>query len=86
MNMSQHNYKSIEKRVIKTYDIANSHETLHLAQDLARFISENNLFHNIHGKEYVNVEGWQYAGARLGILPVIEELTGLSTNNQNTVQ
>jgi hypothetical protein len=82
MNMSQHNNKSIEKRVIKTYDIANSHETLHLAQDLARFISENNLFHNIHGKEYVNVEGWQYAGARLGILPVIEELTGLSTNNE----
>lgn len=80
--MSQRNKNSVEKRVIETYDIANSHETLHLAQDLARFISENNLFHNIYGKEYVNVEGWQYAGARLGILPVIEELTDLSVDNE----
>ena len=79
--MSQRNKSSVEKKVIETYDIANSHETLHLAQDLARFISENNLFHHIHGKEYVNVEGWQYAGARLGILPVIEELTDLSVDN-----
>ena len=64
----------MEKRVIESYDIANSNETLHLAQDLAKFIQENKLFHNIQGKAYVNVEGWQYAGARLGILPIIEEL------------
>lgn len=64
----------MEKRVIESYDIANSSETLHLAQDLAKFIQENKLFHNIQGKAYVNVEGWQYAGARLGILPIIEEL------------
>ncbi len=64
----------MEKRVIDSYDIANSNETLHLAQDLAKFIQENKLFHNIQGKAYVNVEGWQYAGARLGILPIIEGL------------
>ena len=64
----------MEKKVIESYDIANSNETLHLAQDLAKFISENKLFHNIQGKAYVNVEGWQYAGARLGILPIIEGL------------
>lgn len=64
----------MEKRVIESYDIANSNETMHLAQDLAKFIKENRLFHNIQGKAYVNVEGWQYAGARLGILPIVEEL------------
>ena len=64
----------MEKRVIENYDIANSNETLHLAQDVAKFIKENRLFHNIQGKAYVNVEGWQYAGARLGILPVIDNL------------
>lgn len=64
----------MEKRVIENYDIANSNETLHLAQDVAKFIRENRLFHNIQGKAYVNVEGWQYAGARLGILPVIDNL------------
>ena len=72
--MSQETKNTVSKKVIESYDIANSHETMHLAQDLARFIKENNLFHNIQGKAYVNVEGWQYAGARLGILPVIEEL------------
>lgn len=73
--MSQQN---IYKYAIQTYDIANSHETLHLA----RFIRENNLFRNIHGKEYVNAEGWQYVGVRLGILPVIEALADLSTKNE----
>ena len=71
----------MEKRVIESYDIANSNETLHLAQDLAKFIKENRLFHNIQGKAYVNVEGWQYAGARLGILPVIEKLDRIDSGD-----
>lgn len=82
--MSHENKDTLTKKVIESYDIANSHETMHLAQDLARFIKENNLFHNIQGKAYVNVEGWQYAGARLGILPVIEELTNISGNDSRT--
>ncbi len=73
--MSQTTNTSVDKKHIDSYDIANSYQTMHLAQDLARFIKENKLFHHIQGKAYVNVEGWQYAGARLGILPVIEELT-----------
>ena len=71
----------MEKKIIESYDIANSNETLHLAQDLAKFIKENRLFHNIQGKAYVNVEGWQYAGARLGILPIIEELCRIESEN-----
>ena len=69
---------STNKKVIESYDIANSYETMHLAQDLARFIKENKLFHHIQGKAYVNVEGWQYAGARLGIFPVIDDLVNVS--------
>ena len=64
---------SPEKPVVN-YHITSPDETKHLANDLARFIRENKLFHNIQGKEYVNVEGWQYAGSRLGILPIVEEL------------
>ena len=81
-NMSQTNSPASGKKNIESYDIANSYETMHLAQDLARFIKENKLFHHIQGKAYVNVEGWQYAGARLGILPVIEELIRIPTDNQ----
>ncbi|MBC7920986.1 MAG: hypothetical protein H7Z75_07810 [Ferruginibacter sp.] len=62
------------ERPVASYHITSPDETKHLANDLARFIRENKLFHNIQGKEYVNVEGWQYAGSRLGILPIVEEL------------
>ncbi|WKN43090.1 hypothetical protein [Tunicatimonas pelagia] len=72
------------KKNIDSYDIANSYETMHLAQDLARFIKENKLFHHIQGKAYVNVEGWQYAGSRLGILPVIDDLVNISLDNSET--
>lgn len=68
---------STAKKKAETFDISNPEETMHLANDLARFINENKLFHNIQGKEYVNVEGWQYAGSRLGILPIVEELTSI---------
>jgi hypothetical protein len=71
--------KTALKRKVENFDISKVDETLMLASDLSRFIKENRLFHNIQGKEYVNVEGWQYAGARLGIIPIVEELDNLST-------
>ena len=79
--MSTENEK-IAKRKVESYDISRSDETLHLATDLAKFIKENKLFMNIQGKEFVNVEGWQYAGSRLGILPVVEELMNLSDEHE----
>jgi hypothetical protein len=73
----------VEKRSkVESYDIAKSDETLHLAVDLAKFIKENRLYQNIQGKEYVNVEGWQYAGSRLGILPVVEHVVNISTDEE----
>lgn len=81
-DMNKTTNTAVDKKNIESYDIANSNETMHLAQDLARFIKENKLFHNIQGKAYVNVEGWQYAGSRLGILPVIEELVRIPTNDE----
>lgn len=71
-----------KKAKIESYDIAKSDETLHLAVDLAKFIKENRLYQNIQGKEYVNVEGWQYAGSRLGILPVVEHVVNISTDDE----
>jgi hypothetical protein len=79
-DMSQEVVKT-EKRIVESYDISNASETLHLAQDLAKFIRENRLAMQIQGKDYVNVEGWQYAGARLGILPVIEDVKRIETND-----
>ncbi|MGZ5243137.1 MAG: hypothetical protein ACXWDO_07780 [Bacteroidia bacterium] len=70
------------RKTIESYDITKSDETMHLAIDLARFIKENKLFQNIQGKEYVNVEGWQYAGSRLGILPVVEDVTNVIVDGE----
>src|SRR5687768_7449749 len=82
---TENNNKTIKKKV-ESYDISKSDETMYLAVDLAKFIKENKLFHNIQGKEYVNVEGWQYAGSRLGILPVVKELTNISDEHEMKYQ
>ncbi|MBJ6118973.1 hypothetical protein JAO76_12265 [Pontibacter sp. BT310] len=72
----------VQKPKVESYDIAKSDETMHLAVDLAKFIKENRLYQNIQGKEYVNVEGWQYAGSRLGILPVVEHVVNISGDDE----
>ncbi|WP_347156551.1 hypothetical protein [Pontibacter chitinilyticus] len=82
MNQPNKETKELKKSKIESYDIAKSDETLHLAIDLAKFIKENRLYQNIQGKEYVNVEGWQYAGSRLGILPVVEHVINVSTDDE----
>ncbi|WP_345158135.1 hypothetical protein [Pontibacter saemangeumensis] len=82
MNQDTNEIKMQKKPKVESYDIAKSDETLHLAVDLAKFIKENRLYQNIQGKEYVNVEGWQYAGSRLGILPVVEHVVNISTEDE----
>jgi hypothetical protein len=82
MNQENLETKLVKKNKIESYDIAKSDETMHLAIDLAKFIKENRLYQNIQGKEYVNVEGWQYAGSRLGILPVVEHVINVSTDTE----
>jgi hypothetical protein len=73
--------KKVAPRV-ESYDIAKSDETLDLAKDLAKFIKENKLSTQVQGKEFVNVEGWQYAGSRLGIVPIVEHVINVSTDQE----
>jgi len=82
MDQENKDNKLVKKNRIESYDISKSDETMHLAIDLAKFIKENKLYQNIQGKEYVNVEGWQYAGSRLGILPVVEQVINVSTDTE----
>jgi len=82
MDQENKDNKLVKKNRIESYDISKSDETMHLAIDLAKFIKENKLYQNIQGKEYVNVEGWQYAGSRLGILPVVEHVINVSTDTE----
>lgn len=47
-------------------------DVLDFATMLKNLVVENNLYTSIRGKNYVNVEGWQIAGAFTGTFPVVE--------------
>jgi len=80
MNEAPKTIKDVTKKVkVESFDISRSDETLDLAKDLAKFIKDNKLTTNVQGKEFVNVEGWQYAGSRLGIVPIVEHVINVSS-------
>lgn len=64
------------------YSLESPEKTLMLASELTNFIKERNLFSNIKGKEFVNVEGWQFAGSQLGVVPILVSLTDLSSEKE----
>lgn len=72
---------------MKTNEIANRTEQVNLtnpndimafATNLKELIVQNNLYTDIKGKNYVNVEGWQIAGAFTGVFPIVEKVENLS--------
>lgn len=51
------------------------------AETVKKFIYDKKLWMNIQGNGYVYVEGWQLMGGLLGITPIIESVTDLSTDD-----
>ncbi|WP_210466872.1 hypothetical protein [Rufibacter roseolus] len=66
------------------YHIENAKSLLHLANELKKFIVEQKLAANIQGKQYVMVEGWQFAGSMLGLCCILntKSLEDLSSGNE----
>lgn len=60
-------------------ELTNPNAILDFATQLKSLIVENQLYTDIKGKNYVNVEGWQIAGAFTGTFPVVEKVEDLST-------
>lgn len=56
------------------YDLSKPLQTIKFAEVLTKFIKEKNLTTRIQNKDYVNVEGWQFALSQLGIVPVLVSL------------
>lgn len=50
---------------------------MEFATSLKELIIQNKLYSNIKNKNYVNVEGWQIAGAFTGTFPVVEKVEEL---------
>lgn len=63
-------------------DITNPTAVTALATTLAKLIIEKGLFTPIHGKNYVNVEGWQLAGEMTGIFPRMKSVESLGLGNE----
>ena len=70
----------------KTNEIAKKQEQVELTSpsqildfenSLKKMIVQNKLYTDIKGKNYVNVEGWQIAGAFTGTFPVVEKVEEL---------
>ncbi len=63
--------KQISEVPTRSYNLNNPKKALELAKVLQQYVKDNNLTSKIIGKEYVNVEGWQFAGTSLGIVPIM---------------
>ena len=65
----------------RTHEVGDAKSMDSLAKELKAFIVANNLSSKVRGnedKEYVNVEGWQFAGSRMGVVPIVEHVINVS--------
>lgn len=59
-------------------NLTKPNDIMSFATNLKDLIVQNRLFTRIRGKNYVNVEGWQIAGAFTGVIPIVENVENLS--------
>lgn len=64
-------------------ELSSPSDIMGFATQLKELIVQNKLFTNIKGKNYVNVEGWQIAGAFTGTYPIVEKVEQLPTAKPN---
>ncbi len=68
------------KQIIKSYSLDQPTQLAQMANVLKSHILKNKLFAPIAGKNYVMVEGWQFAGGLLGLFPRIAEVNQVAPN------
>ncbi len=62
---------------IKKYDLEKPAQMAAMATILKRHIIKNELYAEIAGKNYVMVEGWQFAGGLMGLFPRVVDVKDL---------
>lgn len=65
-----------------TLSLYDADQMISFSGHLQQFFAENNLVCDVQGKTHVKVPGWQYAGTKLGIIPMVEEVLDLSTDKE----
>lgn len=67
---------------IRSYSLGSPQQLKAMALVLKDHIKSNQLSVNIVGRDYVMVEGWQFAGGLLGIMPRIVDVVDLSKEGE----
>lgn len=78
--------KGKEIKTTEIYDLAKPSQMIQLAGEIQKYIKEKGLAVTIQKREYCQVEGWQFAGFNLGILPIVTEVENLSSYVQKNKQ
>lgn len=60
------------------YNLTSPDQMTKMANLLKAYVVKNKLYSPISGKNYVQVEGWQYAGGLLGLFPMVTEVVNFS--------
>lgn len=57
-----------------------------LAKQLQQFAKDNNLTANIAGKQYMQVEGWQFIGTQMGLTDVVQTCEPIPSENPKEIK
>lgn len=66
----------------KIINLTDPRKMVEFASTVKKFIVEQKLFENIQGKNYVKVEGWQFAGALTGTVPIVRSVVRVEGENK----
>lgn len=67
---------------VKSYNMQDPKAMVTMAKVLKNHIAKHNLYTMIRGKAYVEVEGWQFAGGMMGIVPKVREVQDLGDGDK----
>lgn len=70
--------KEISIQTKGSYDLVKPDQMVKMANVLKAYVVKNKLYSPIAGKNYVQVEGWQFAGSLMGLFPTVTEVKDLS--------
>lgn len=73
-----------ELQIKGTYKIASPKDMASMATVLKNHIVKHKLYTPIVGKNYVQVEGWQFAGGLMGLFPRVAKVENLSVEGKET--
>ena len=63
-------------------DVRSMSQLIAFSVELKKFIVDADLYSNIKGKNYVNVEGWEFAGLATGISPMIKSVVQIPSEGE----